>query len=175
MVAVAEVFSVYVDEYRNEGTSPRLAEVAYKRDLTSGTDLHGIPNLAAQHRVICDDRCGELGPEIPEDENGSEFEGLVTMEELERTGVRGKLGTVQNACRAKRWKAQSSVIEVIEIAASVGAGRKEKGALERSSAKMIGVMGRMRTKLDKARLAVQVVKVRVKVLKAEVEHLKGVV
>lgn len=47
VVAEVEVFSVYVDGYRDEGTSLRFAEVAYKRYLTLGTDLRGFPSLVA--------------------------------------------------------------------------------------------------------------------------------
>lgn len=55
MVAEAEVFPVYGDEYRAEEMSQWCAAVAYERQLTSGTDLHGITSLAAQRCIMCDD------------------------------------------------------------------------------------------------------------------------
>lgn len=58
-------FLVYVAGYRDEGTLLRFAELAYERYLTPSTGLHGNPNLAAQRRIMCDDRCGELKPDIP--------------------------------------------------------------------------------------------------------------
>lgn len=87
-----------------------------------------------------------MAPEIPGNEDKWDFEGLVTVEEVERTGVRGKLRVVQHACRAEVCKVPSSVIEVLEIATSVGVARKEEAALERSNAQNIGDLGKMRTK-----------------------------
>lgn len=173
VVSKIEVFPLYVDEYRDDGTLLRFAKVGRERYLTSDTDQHGIPNFVIQRRILCVDGCTTIGLNISGDEEEWDFEELVTAKKLERTCMRGNVHEVQDACLAKGWKVPSFVVKIIEVSAIVGAARKEKVALERSGAKLIGDMGKMHTKLDKATLAVQADKVRERTLRAKVGSLKG--
>lgn len=97
-----EALPSYVDEFRDEGRSLRLAEVACDRHVTSHSDLHGILNLAAQHRILFDSGCGDMRSEIAEHEEEWDLEGPVTVEALEHTEVGGKRRLTQDACRAKK-------------------------------------------------------------------------
>lgn len=99
-----EVFPVYVDEYRDKGTSLLLAKVADERYVTSGTDLPGIPSFAAHCSIICDDGCEELGLGILGDEDERDFQKLVTAVTLKRAGVRGKSCEVHEACRCENGR-----------------------------------------------------------------------
>lgn len=47
VMAKVIVSSVYVDEFCEKSTSLRFAKIAYKRYVTSRTDLHGFSSLAA--------------------------------------------------------------------------------------------------------------------------------
>lgn len=102
MVAEAEMFLVYTDEYRDGVTSLRFAEVAYGRYLPSGNDRHRTPNLAPQRCNMFENRCSVLSLEVLENEDEWHFKGLVLLKELERTGVCGKLCEAQNVCPAKK-------------------------------------------------------------------------
>lgn len=165
------MFAVYGEKFCDEGTSLRLAEVAFERYLTLGADLHGIPSLATQCHIVCDDVCEESRPEILGGEVVLDVEGLVAIKDLERTGVRKTLREEQNICRVEGWKVPSFVIEVIEFAVPVETVRKDKAAPGRSTAQMIRDMGRLRIKLVKATLSVQVTEMMRMVLKAQVGNL----
>lgn len=112
---------------------------------------------------------------MPGNELDWNFKILITLEELERTGVCGKLREGQHACHAAGWKVPSFVIDFIEIAVRVGNVCKEKAVLEWGRALMIGELRKMRTKLGKAKLAVQVSDVREMALKVQEDHLRDVV
>lgn len=137
VVAEGEMFPAYVDEYRDERMSLRFAELKNVRYLSSGTDVHGIPYLATQRHILSDDGCEDLWPEIPRDDEDWNFKGLVIVKELRVSGVREKFCEVQNPSETKKWKVSSSVIEIKEIAASVGFARKKRASREQSSAQMI--------------------------------------
>lgn len=119
VVTEVEAFPVSADNYRVEGPSLRFAEVAYERYLMPSTDLHGITSLAAHCRIVCADGYEGPGLETAGEEDERNFEGLVIVKELKRTGVRGRLREVEYACRAKGQMASSSMVGVIEIAPSV--------------------------------------------------------
>lgn len=80
MAAEVELFLVCVDEYRDDGTPLYLSNVAYKRYLMSGTDLHEISNLAAQRLFMCDEKYKEMGLKVPGDKDVWDFERLITIE-----------------------------------------------------------------------------------------------
>lgn len=103
-----------------------LTEVAYEKYQTSSTDWGGISKLATQLYILCDDRCKDIGPMIPENKYHWDLERLATVEELEQNGVLGKLQEVQDACYAKGWKAPSSVINVIESRVCWGCSKEER-------------------------------------------------
>lgn len=116
-----EAFPLYFEKYGEEGSSSWCAEVAYERYPVAGIDAHGIPNLAPPHRIKRDNEYRGLVPKIPWDEEKRDCEGLITVEVLVRTGVRGRSREVHDARRTKVWKVASSMNEFVEIVTGVGA------------------------------------------------------
>lgn len=90
--------------------------------------------MAVRRCFMYQDSCGVVDPDLLVDENKTDFEALITAEEVVPTGVHGTLREVQEACRADGLKVRHLVVKIVEIAISVGTGRKEKAAIKQSSA-----------------------------------------
>lgn len=62
-----------------------------------------------------------------------DFDGLVTVNKMERTSVRGKLCDVQGPGRGDNINAPTTVVGVVDLAAHFVSVKKQKAALERDS------------------------------------------
>lgn len=83
---------------------------------------------------------GEVDHNCATEEGDWDIEGLVTIDEMERMGVRGKLCHVQDACRARTMSGPTTVLEVIDLVAHVVSVRKQKAPLERRNARVLCVL-----------------------------------
>lgn len=79
---------------------------------------------------------------------------------------------VQVAYCSERLRVPSSVIDCIEVAASVGSARKKKAALEWSSIQIISDTEKTFKNLDKARLAFEMAIVREKTLRGQLNDVE---
>lgn len=82
-------------------------------------------SLILQRDIVCDSGLEELSRAPPIDEGSRNFDELVTITVLKRTGGRGKQAEMHNACCTEKWKVPSSVIEPIKIAASLASAQNE--------------------------------------------------
>lgn len=138
----------YVADFLDDGMSLQFAEVAHECYLTSCTDLHEVPCLKKERHIVAERRDDEVGPGLKTEEGDWDFDSLVTIDEMERTGVREKLCDVQDACRAENMSVPTTVVKVTDLVAHVVSVRKQKAALERSNSHVLRDLNILREELD---------------------------
>lgn len=109
-------------------TSPRFMEMVHKRYLPPSTDFHGPFSLSEQIRLVEYEGDNKFMLEEAADEGNGEFKTLLAVNELERTGVGGKLQETQDTFCAKRKQVVESVVDFIGSALVLVAVHKNQAA-----------------------------------------------
>lgn len=113
-VTEAEVQVMYAAEFVDEGMSFRFAEVPHDRFLTSNSHPHKVASSEEQSQIVAVTGDDEVDSGLTTEEVDGDFEGLVIVYEMKRTGVREKLRDLQDACRAENIDVPTTIVEFID-------------------------------------------------------------
>lgn len=104
---------------------------------------------------------------VPTEGKAWDFESLLTVEELERTGLRKRLHEVQNACCTEQRVVPLSVFDVINLASKAVSVWKIQVALLQVIARMVEGVGRLLKGLGDERHRMDVYGSREQTIKAQ--------
>lgn len=111
--------------------------VAHDRFLKSGTNLHEVPSLEEERQVVATSSDDDVDPGLATQVDDWDFDGLVTVNQMERTDVGEESHDVQVTCRAENMSVATTVLADTDLAAHVVSVRKQKAALKRRNARVL--------------------------------------
>lgn len=109
----------YVVKFRNFGLSLEFCKAVWARYKADSTGLTDIPSLAEQRAFAYKLNTEDASNVLQRTESEKQywvFEGIVTVEKVSTSGIRGKLQDVQRLCEDGGKTMLSTIVDLIEFA-----------------------------------------------------------
>lgn len=135
----AKVVHRYVDEFCDADMTQEFAKAVWARYKADGTDLREIPSLAEPHafvRNLNNELADSVLGEMNDEEDNSDFEGMVTFEEVTSSGLRGMLQEVQHICGKDSETVPLAIVEVVKLAREGVEAKRKNATLSKQNTEM---------------------------------------